>query len=120
MLNLKQKNRNRARRIRKRLVSCSNKSSIRLIFNKSNKYIYIQAVCSKGKTLFALGTLAKIFADLDSKRNILAATAIGAEMAKLMNKKYPHSTFFFDRGSSRYQGKVKACVESARRNGLKI
>jgi large subunit ribosomal protein L18 len=119
MLNISNKRKKRANRVRYNLVKNASANAIRLVFVRSNKYLYFQAV-RDGRTLVSLTTSTRSFSSLKNKKNILASKTIGEKMASLLKTDYANSKFFFDRGARKYHGKVKACLESARKNGLNI
>jgi len=93
----------------------------RLLFNKTNKYLYASIIDDeKKKTLLSLTTLNKEnIASKNSFKNIEEAKKFGALVAKEAVKK-SISTVVFDRNIFLYHGKIKAFADSARENGLKF
>jgi len=121
-MNLKKFNikKNRKRmRIKSNLFGTSAKP--RLLFNKTNKYLYAQIIDDeKKKTLLTLTTLNKEhIASKNSFKSIEEAKKFGALVAKEAVKKNI-STVVFDRNIFLYHGKIKAFADSARENGLKF
>jgi len=95
----------------------------RLTVFKSNKYIYAQIIddvagntlCSASSSDANLEKEAK----LESKSNIEAAKAVGAQVAsKALAKGI--DTIVFDRSGYVFHGKVKALADAAREAGLKF
>jgi large subunit ribosomal protein L18 len=82
---------------------------VKIKINKSNKFIYIQAIDDDGKVLFGIRKSKKM---IESKRG-------GLEMAeKLLNLKIKQVVF--DRNRYRYQGRVKEVAEGLRGGGIKV
>lgn len=91
----------------------SNNNTVRILVNKSNKRIYLQAVDSTGKVLASAWAGGKI------KDNLEGAKQIGISLAKdLISQKI--KTAVFVKGKNKYHGKVKAVVEGLREGGLQI
>jgi large subunit ribosomal protein L18 len=82
--------------------------------------MYVQFIDDvAGRTLASSSTLAKEFVELNLKRNVEAAKALGklaAEKAKAVGI----TAVVFDRGGLQYHGKVKALAEAAREAGLQF
>jgi large subunit ribosomal protein L18 len=93
----------------------------RLSVHRSLKHIYAQVINDdEGKTLVALGTLSKDVRDqVKGGGNVKAAEVIGTKLAE-MSKAMGISQVCFDRGHTRYHGRVKALAEAARKGGLKF
>lgn len=95
----------------------------RLSVFRSNKYIYAQVIDDEtGKTLAAASEK-----DLDGKKTkkkkketkLNKARAVGEILArKLLKKKI--KKVYFDRGSYKYHGRVKALADGARKAGLEF
>ena len=87
----------------------------------SGRNIHVQFVDDqKGVTLAAISTLEEDFQIKNSKKNksnISFATKIGKIAAERAIAKQI-KTVVFDRGGSRYHGKVKALADAARQTGL--
>jgi len=119
----------RKARVRAKISGISERP--RLCVFKSNKYIYAQLIDDeKGRTLAAAS-------DQEIKKSKIKKTkkpklqkieragkiAIAFEVGKLIAEKAIKNKFekvVFDKGSYRYQGRVKALAEGAREGGLKF
>ena len=113
-------------RRRRRKLSVRNRLSrsgpvVRLSVHRSTKHIYAQIVDENtGKTVVGIGSAGKkIHGDLNGKTKSEKAGVIGKEIARLALEKGVEKVVF-DRGSSRYHGRVKALAEAAREAGLKF
>lgn len=91
----------------------------RLSVHRSGKHIYAQVIDdTSGRTLASANSVSKAFqGDNGSKSKTEAATIIGSEIARLA-KDAGVEKVVFDRGASRYHGRVKALAEAAREGGL--
>ena len=106
----------RKNRIRAKLKRYSQR--LRLSVFRSNRNIYAQIIDdAKGKTLASASET-----DLDSKSKqgkskLDIAKLVGEVLAKKAKKKQL-SKVTFDRGSSKYHGRIKALAQGAREQGL--
>lgn len=93
----------------------------RLSVNRSSKHISAQIIDdAQGRTLAAVTSTAKALAgDLEGKTKSECAAFIGAEIARRA-KDAGVEAVVFDRGASRYHGRVKSLAEAAREAGLKF
>ena len=93
----------------------------RLSVHRTLKHIYAQVIDDEqGVTLCAVGTVSKAIGDqLAGKNKTQRAAAVGSEIARLAKEKGVEQVVF-DRGSSKYHGRVKALAEAAREGGLKF
>ncbi len=93
----------------------------RLSVHRTLKHISAQVIDDvQGRTLAATSSTAKSLADaLNGKTKTERASVIGAEIARLA-KEAGVETVAFDRGYSKYHGRVKALAEAAREGGLKF
>ena len=93
----------------------------RLSIHRTLKHIYAQLIDDeKGVTVCAAGSGSKSFIDANSgKTKTQRAAAVGSEIARLAKEKGVEEVVF-DRGSSKYHGRVKALAEAAREGGLKF
>ncbi len=93
----------------------------RLCVFRSLNHIYAQVVDDgQGNTLVAASTLdAEIKNDSKGKKKTGRAELVGALLAKKAREK-GISQVAFDRGGFRYQGRVKALADAARKGGLKF
>lgn len=123
----------RHRHIRKKVIG--NTERPRLSISRSLKHIYCQIIddtcvdkngSRSGKTLVACCTLSPSMqeklpkgAKFPKGGNILAATTIGEEIARLALEK-GITKVVFDRGGYQYHGRIKALAEGARKGGLKF
>ncbi len=114
------KNRRRQRRrfhVRNRL---STSERPRLSVHRSVAHTYAQVIDTSGRTLCGLGTTGKAIAgELAGKTKTEKAAVIGKEIARMALEKGV-STVVFDRGCSRYHGRVKALADAAREAGLQF
>lgn len=94
---------------------------VRLSVFRSNKHIYAQVIDdAKGQTVCGIGTDTKALQDsLNGKSKSERAVIVGQEIAKLAQDKGVEKVVF-DRGFSRYHGRVKALADAAREAGLKF
>jgi large subunit ribosomal protein L18 len=93
----------------------------RLSVARSSKHISAQVIDdAAGRTLAHATTTAKaIAAELAGKTKTERARVIGAEIARKA-KEAGVKKVVFDRGASRYHGRVKALAEAAREAGLEF
>ena len=93
----------------------------RLSVNRSCKHIFAQIIDDEaGKTLCAVGTAGKTAAsELAGKTKTERAAFVGGELAKRAADAGV-TEVVFDRGSSKYTGRVKALADAAREGGLKF
>jgi len=115
--NRRSKRRSMSTRRRLRLYS----TRPRLSVNRSLKHISAQVIDDvSGRTLAAASTTSRKFSGyLAGKSKSEQAAFIGAEIARLA-KDAGVETVVFDRGSSKYHGRLKALADAAREAGLKI
>ena len=107
----------RKARVRKKLKKSSS-DKMRLSVFRSAKHIYAQIIDdSSGVTLASASTLESSSSGLGS--NISSASKVGSEIAKKAIAAGIKEVFF-DRGSYKYHGRVKALAENAREAGLKF
>ena len=107
----------RKARVRKKLKKSSS-DKMRLSIFRSAKHIYAQIIDdSSGITVASASTLEKSSSGLGS--NISSASKVGSEIAKKAIDGGVKEVFF-DRGSYKYHGRVKALAENAREAGLKF
>ena len=107
----------RKARVRKKLKKSSS-DKMRLSVFRSAKHIYAQIIDdSSGITVASASTLEKSSSGLGS--NISSASKVGSEIAKKATDAGVKEVFF-DRGSYKYHGRVKALAENAREAGLKF
>lgn len=91
----------------------------RLTVYRSNKHVYAQIIDDvAGVTLVAVGTRDKnLRDDISTGGNKEAAEKVGAALAKeAVNVGI--KAVRFDRNGYRYQGRVRALADAARKNGL--
>ena len=107
----------RKARVRKKLKKSSS-DRMRLSVFRSSKHIYAQIIDdTSGVTIASASTLEKSSSSLGS--NISSASKVGSEIAEKAIKAGVNQVFF-DRGSYKYRGRVKALAENAREAGLKF
>ncbi len=100
-------------RVRKKIRGSTERP--RLCVSKSNRYLIAQIIDDqKGCTLASANSQEL---DLDSGKNVEAARALGALIAKRA-KEHSVSQVVLDRNGYIYWGRVKAVAEAAREGGL--
>ena len=102
-------------RVRKKIAGTTARP--RLVVSRSTRHLFVQIVDdSIGQTLASASTME---ADLRSATGDKTAKAkeIGALVAKRAKEK-GISAVVFDRGGSKYHGRIAALADSARENGL--
>jgi len=109
----------RHRRVRKKVVGSAARP--RLTVFRSNKHIYAQVIDDvAGRTLAAASTMEKdLRGGTTGTGNIAAAKSVGklvADRAKAAGV----NAVVFDRGGSRYHGRVAAVADAAREAGLEF
>jgi large subunit ribosomal protein L18 len=106
-------------RIRKKLSGTKDRPRMSVCF--TNKNIHIQFIDdAAGVTLAAASTTSKATPDRDKlAANAASAKTLGALAAQTALGKGIKEVVF-DRGGSRYHGKVKALADAAREAGLKF
>jgi large subunit ribosomal protein L18 len=106
-------------RIRKKIVGSAERPRMAVCF--SNKNIYVQFIDDQaGVTLAAASTVHKSIPDRDKlAANVTSAKRIGQYAAEAARAKGIEKVVF-DRGGTRYHGKVKALADAAREAGLKF
>jgi large subunit ribosomal protein L18 len=104
-------------RIRNRLSGTSERPRMSVRFTNENIHVqFIDDVA--GKTLAATSTVSKGEAK-EFAANMTGAKKLGALAAKSALEK-GITAVVFDRGGTRYQGKIKALADAAREAGLKF
>lgn len=106
-------------RIRKKLSGTKDRPRMSVCF--TNKNIHIQFIDdAAGATLAAASTTSKATPDREKlAANAASAKSLGALAAQAALSKGIKEVVF-DRGGSRYHGKVKALADAAREAGLKF
>src|SRR5215471_10829723 len=106
-------------RVRKKLSGTKERPRMSVCF--TNKNIHVQFVDDvAGVTLAAASTTSKATPDRDKlAANAASAKVLGSLAAQTALGKGIKQVIF-DRGSSRYHGKVKALADAAREAGLKF
>jgi large subunit ribosomal protein L18 len=106
-------------RVRQKVSGTAEKP--RLCVYRSLNHIYAQVVDDeKGNTLLSASTLdVDIKGDTKGKKKTGRAEMVGLLLAKRAKDK-GISQVAFDRGGFKYQGRVKALADAARKGGLKF
>ena len=106
-------------RIRSKISGTKDRPRMSVCF--SNKNIHVQFIDdTAGVTLAAASTTSKATPDRDElAANAASAKTLGSLAAQAALGK-GIKTVIFDRGGSRYHGKVKALADAAREAGLKF
>ena len=116
------KNKRKARRANhsRRLIA-KRSDRVRLSVNRTCKHISAQVIDDKtGRTLCAVTSTSKAMGDeLNGKTKTERSAIVGREIAKKALDAGV-TEVVFDRGSSKYHGRVKALAEAAREAGLKF
>jgi large subunit ribosomal protein L18 len=104
-------------RIRKKVVGTKERPRMAVCFSSEN--IHVQFIDDEaGVTLAAASTVSKTEANKLSA-NVDGAKKLGAIAAKSALDK-GITAVVFDRGGTRYHGKIKALADAARESGLKF
>ena len=104
-------------RLRKKVVGTEARP--RLVVTRSSRHVFVQVVDdSKGHTLASASTMETDLRDLDGDKTAKARKVgeLVAERAKAAGV----ADVVFDRGGSRYAGRVAAIAEGAREGGLNL
>jgi large subunit ribosomal protein L18 len=108
---------------RKRRVSSNIRGTAdrpRISINRSNKYIYAQAIDDDAKkTLVSFSSLQLTRKKQATGNKSAVSKQVGVELAKLLKEK-KISSGVFDRGPYLYAGRVKSLAEGLREGELKI
>lgn len=105
------------RKFRVRGKFASRGSKIRISVFRSSKHIYAQAIDdSKGSTVASFSTLK--LGDFKGDKSS-AAKEVGLNLSKAL-KSVTEDSLFFDRGSYKYHGRIKALADGLREGGLKF
>ena len=106
-------------RIRKKIIGTKERPRMSVRFTNENIHVqFIDDVA--GKTMAATLTVSKRTADRAKlAANVTSAKTVGALAAKAAIEK-GITAVVFDRGGTRYHGKIKALADAAREAGLKF
>jgi large subunit ribosomal protein L18 len=109
----------RHHRVRRKITGIESRP--RLCVFRSLNHIYAQVIDDTlGQTLIAASTLdSEILGDSKEKSKTGRAEMVGSLLAKRAVEKGIKQVAF-DRGGFKYQGRVKALAEAARKGGLKF
>ncbi|MBN1693471.1 MAG: 50S ribosomal protein L18 [Dehalococcoidales bacterium] len=108
----------RHKRVRQKVSGDGNQP--RLCVFRSLNHIYAQVIDdTRGQTLVAASTLDAEIKKETKKNKTSQAEQVGVLLAKRSAAK-KISQVAFDRGGFKYQGRVKALAEAARKGGLKF
>ena len=112
---LARQRRNRAHRVRRRVRGTAERP--RLSVHRTNKHIYAQVIDDiSGCTIVSASSVAL---KLGYGGNVEAARKVGDDLGQKAKDK-GIVTVGFDRGSSRFHGRVKALAERVREAGVKF
>ncbi len=114
MLSTKEKFKKRKQRNRDKVKSQNKR--IRLMVNKTCKYIYCQAI-DKNAHILATSSSLSLKPQLNSTSNKDAASLVGSDIAKKLVEK-GYKEVVLDKGGYKYHGKIAALADAARSNGL--
>ncbi len=117
--NTKEARQRRHIRVRKKITGTAERP--RLCVFRSLNHIYAQVIDDmKGNTLISASTLdAELNKDSKGKKKTGRAEQVGLLVAKRAVEKGIKQVTF-DRGGFKYQGRVKALADAARKGGLKF
>ncbi|MBI2995951.1 MAG: 50S ribosomal protein L18 [Candidatus Melainabacteria bacterium] len=115
----KERNKKRHFRLRKKIIGTQERP--RLSIFKSNKHIYAQIIDDiNARTLLSYSTLhPEVKKELKTTWTKEAAKLIGEKIAKSADNAGIKNVVF-DRGGSKYHGKILAFAEAARNEGLEF
>ena len=104
-------------RLRKKVVG--SESRPRLVVTRSARHVFVQVVDdSKGRTLVLASTLEADLRTFDGDKTAKARKV--GELVAERAKKAGIEAVVFDRGGSKYAGRVAAIAEGAREGGLNL
>ena len=104
-------------RLRKKVVGTAERP--RLVVTRSARHVFVQVVDdSKGHTLASASTMETDLRSLDGDKTAKARKV--GELVAERAKKAGIEAVVFDRGGSRYAGRVAAIAEGAREGGLNL
>ena len=106
----------RALRVRSKLFGTAKRP--RISVHRTNKHLYVQAIDDK-KQVTLVAANDKQLEKKSSLTKTEKARLVGQLLAKRMKAK-KITAGIFDRGSFRYQGRVKAVAEALRAEGIKL
>ncbi|MCO5051594.1 MAG: 50S ribosomal protein L18 [Verrucomicrobiae bacterium] len=105
-------------RVRKKVTGTAERPRMSVVF--TGTHIYVQFIDDVvGKTLAATSTRSKALREQKLAANVASAKTIGSAAARAALDKGIKAVVF-DRGSSKYHGKVKALADAARETGLQF
>ena len=105
-------------RIRNKLKRSNTNNRPRLIVSRSSKNISGQIIDNiNNKTLVAASSLEKEIKKVNKTKKSDLSLFVGETLAKRAIKQNI-TNVYFDRGYSKYHGRIKALAESLRKNGL--
>jgi len=118
-LDSKERRARRKFRIRKKVKGTAERP--RLVLCKSLRYLSAQIIDdTKHATLIGCSTFSKDIAQAGKNaKDVKAATALGNRIAALAKEK-GITKVVFDRSGYLYHGKIKACVEAIREQGIEV
>ena len=106
------------RRVRSKIVGSGERP--RISVNRSNKYIYAQAIDDEKRvTIVSCSSLALQKQKKENKQKVEEAKLVGKELGTLLLGKNIKEAVF-DRSYYIYKGRVKALAEGLREAGMKI
>ncbi len=107
----------RHRRVRKKIAGTAERP--RLSVFRSNRHIHAQIIDDRAGVTLAAASTVETDVGGDSTGNIAAAESVGKLVAERA-KAEGIDRVVFDRGGSRYHGRVAALAEAARQAGLEF
>ena len=107
----------RHRHVRKKVSGSAERP--RLCVFKSSRHIYVQAIDDLGQNTLASASTLEARERFSEKDGVESATLVGTDIAQRLKEKGIEQVVF-DKGGFIYHGRVKAFVESVRKNGLNL
>lgn len=104
-------------RLRKKIVGTEQRP--RLVVNRSARHVFVQVVDdSKGQTVASASTMEAELRSFDGDKTAKARRV--GELIAERSKSAGVSAVVFDRGGSKYAGRVAAIADGAREGGLSL
>ena len=107
-------------RIRRKVKSVAGYDRLRLSVSRSSKNISAQIIDDKeNKTLISSSSVEKDVKKLNKKNKTELSIIVAENLAKKAQEK-KITKIYFDRGSHKYHGRIKAFAETLRENGMEF
>ena len=107
-------------RVSNKVKKVASNDRFRLSISRSSKNISAQIIDDKKKiTLLSASSVEKDFKLGDKINKIELSKLVAQKLAKIANEK-KITKIYFDRGSYKYHGRIKAIAETLRENGMEF